>query len=98
MAIRVECDLPAYAGKVWVDFRETGWKFKDRRTILETTSDLVALNMIVGYVEAWQIPDTSFVAGGGIELLDEADDDIVGWLVRAWFEARGKRSGLPKNF
>ena len=94
--IRIECDLPRYAGKVWVGFREDGWKFKDRRAILETTSDLVALNVIVGYVEEWEV-GVPFVSGGGIDLLDEVDDELVGWLVRAWFEARGKRSVLPKN-
>jgi hypothetical protein len=99
MPIRIDCPLEGHR-ETWVEFRDSGWTFGDRRRILEAMSDAVAVSLILGYVERWSLKD----AGGAdvpikrdIEVLDGVDDEVVVWLIRAWFQAREKRSAVPKN-
>jgi hypothetical protein len=101
MAIRIKCDLEGFE-KNWIDFRETSWPFGDRRSMLEDNSDIKALTVILGYVESWSLVNVSnkavtFDPDGNIDLLNDVDDTLVGWLISAWFEARGQREDLPKK-
>jgi hypothetical protein len=98
MAIRVDCDLEGHKD-LWVEFREDRWTFGDRRKVSESFSDSLALTIILGYVEAWHLLDVNgkeveFVKE--LEGLDDMDDRVVVWIVRAWFQARNKRAEVPK--
>ena len=56
MPIRIEYDEPGYEG-VWVEFRDRGWRFKDRRRILSSFSDLETLGIVLGYITDWHMLD-----------------------------------------
>jgi hypothetical protein len=96
MAIRVECDIAGQESR-WVEFRSDRWPFKDRRRVLESFQ-VEALEVILSYITAWDLIDVDGAVVGAVSLaaLDNVDDLIVDWLVRAWFDARGRRSAIPK--
>jgi len=54
--IRIEYDKPDYEG-VWVEFRDRGWRFKDRRRILSSFNDLETLEVVLGYITGWNMLD-----------------------------------------
>jgi len=80
MAIRVNCEAEGYE-KCWIDFRDVGWRFKDRQRILRSTSDLETLEIILTYIEDWKmldvdgknIPFKKFIK---IKGKDEEDDPV----------------------
>ena len=101
MAIRIKCDLEGQEA-VWIDFRDHTWPFGDRRKMLEGGTDIESLNTILGYVEAWNYLDVAgkkitFDLEKGIDMLNNADELMVNWLISAWFEARSEREQLPKK-
>ena len=101
MAIRIECELGGFE-KNWVDFRESPWPFGDRRSMMEGQSDLISLEVILGYVEAWRMDSSkgktiAFDPEAGIEILDDMDEILVNWLIGAWFEARVQREEVSKK-
>jgi len=70
--------------------------------MLEGGTDIESLTTILGYVEAWNYLDVSgkkitFDLEKGIDMLDNADELMVNWLISAWFEARSEREQLPKK-
>ena len=93
---RITCDLPGF-DKVWVEFRQDKWTFGDRRAILEAASDPEWLGIVLPYVTVWNVTD---VDGASVEpqvsSIERVDDDVVAWLLGAWFKARSERSALPK--
>ena len=56
MSTRIECDKAGYEG-VWIDFRERGWRFSDRRKVLESVSDFDTLGIILTYIDDWYMVD-----------------------------------------
>jgi len=56
MPIRIEYEEPDYEG-VWIEFRDQGWRFKDRRLVLSSFDDLETLRIILGYITAWHMLD-----------------------------------------
>ena len=99
MAIRIDCTAPGYE-ECWIEYREESWPFKDRRRILSSVSDIETLEIILGYITAWNLKDVDgkevpFVPS--IDSLDNVDDTrLVSWIVASWFMARAERSALPK--
>lgn len=99
MPVRVDCPLEGFRD-TWVEFRDKGWTFGDRRHVIEAVTDSAAVNIILGYVERWNLKDTSGLEvpiKKDIEVLDQVDDVLVVWLIRAWFQARDQRGTVPKN-
>ncbi len=102
MAMRIDCSVDGYK-KAWIDFREDRWRFKDRREILESTSDLKTLEIILGYIEDWSMKDVNgnqvpFDKDAGVDLLDDLDDSkMIPWIIGAWFEAKVERTYVPKK-
>ena len=97
--MRVDCPLEGYKD-TWVEFRDKGWTFGDRRRVEDSMSDSMALTIILGYVEKWNLKDASgaeIPVKRDLEVLDEVDDVLVTWLIRAWFQTRIQRSATPKN-
>ena len=104
MGIRIECTAEGYT-ECWIRYREDKWIFKDRNDILNSTSDLNTMEIILSYVEAWSLVD---VDGNevklptkkkrDISLFDYLDDQlIIPWIIGSWFEARISRAALPKE-
>ena len=93
---KITCDLPGHSG-LWVEFRQDKWTFGDRRAVLEATSDVDWLGVVLPYVTSWNLVD---VDGAPVEAtlsaMDRVEDDVVAWLLTGWFRARGERSALPK--
>jgi hypothetical protein len=93
---KIACDLPGHSG-FWVEFRQDKWTFGDRRAVLEATSDAEWVGVILPYVVSWNLED---VDGAPVEptlsAMDRVEDDVVAWLLQAWFKARAERSALPK--
>lgn len=56
MPVRINYDGPDYKG-VWVEFRDKGWRFKDRRQILSSFNDLETLKIVLGYITNWHMLD-----------------------------------------
>uniref|UniRef100_A0A6M3KKR1 Uncharacterized protein n=1 Tax=viral metagenome TaxID=1070528 RepID=A0A6M3KKR1_9ZZZZ len=99
MGIRIKCDLPAFPD-TFVEFRDRPWKFGDRRRTLEAGGDAAALEIILPYVVEWNVKDCGgnpVDAKAGVDMLDDVEDGVVIWLIRAWFEARLKATQLPPN-
>jgi len=99
MGIRIECDQPAFPG-AFVEFRDRPWKFGDRRRTLEATDDALALGIILPYVTGWNIKDCdgkAVAVEDGVDALNEVEDGLVIWLIRAWFEARLRATQLAPN-
>lgn len=100
MGIKISCsEMEQFEnlGDVWVEFREDRWTFGDRRKISESFSDSVTMGIILGYVDAWNVKDINgkdieLGKERGIEVLDNVEDDIVVWLVSAWFAARARKT------
>ena len=73
-------------------------------SILNSVSDLTTLEIILSYVDAWNLLD---VNGKEVKLpekkrkvalFDYLDDQlIIPWIIGSWFEARISRSALPKE-
>ena len=113
MAVRIDCKLPNHEGE-YVEFRENPWPFKDRRAVMESSSDVAALTVILGYIVGSGLKDVNGravdlthkppetdgdgkpIARDPLAALDDLDDAVVSWLIGAWFEARNKRSEVPK--
>jgi hypothetical protein len=102
MSIRIDCPEEKYE-TVWIDFREDGWPFKDRRRILQSVSDVDTLEIILSYIEGWHMLDVygneiPWDPGRGVEILDELDDGIIiPWLIGAWFRAKSERASISKK-
>ena len=103
MGIRIECSVEGYT-ECWIDYREDKWIFKDRNEILNATSDLRTMEIILSYVEAWNLIDVNGKAvklpekKRKVSLFDYLDDQlIIPWLIGSWFEARISRATLPKE-
>jgi hypothetical protein len=101
VAIRIECELGGFE-KNWVEFRDHGWPFKDRRAMMEGQSDLVSLEVILGYITGWNMvtaqgKQVEFDAKAGVNIYDDMDDILVNWVIGAWFEARSQREELSKK-
>lgn len=100
MTIRIECP---HSEGVYIDFKSDGWTFGARRKAVEATRDVVVLEVILEFIESWNMLDVNgetveLDLDKGIELLDELDDRvIIPWIISAWFEARSQRTELPKN-
>jgi hypothetical protein len=56
MPIRIDCDRPDYKG-AWIEFRDDRWRYGDRNKILNSVSDQDTLEIILGYVTAWNLTD-----------------------------------------
>lgn len=56
MPIRIEYERPDYEG-VWVEFKDRGWRFKDRQRILSSFDDLETLKVVLGYITGWRMLD-----------------------------------------
>ena len=92
---RITCELPGH--DAWVEFRQDKWIFGDRRAVLEATSDGEWLGVVLPYVTAWNVKDVDGApVDPTISALDRVEDDLVAWLLSAWFKARSERSALPK--
>ena len=101
MAIRIKCDIEGQETS-WIDFRDHTYPFGDRRKMLEGGTDIESLTTILGYVEAWNLLDVNekkitFDLEKGIDLFNNADELVVNWFIKAWFEARSEREQLPKK-
>ena len=100
MSIRVERSEEPYKG-TWVEYRDTGWRFKDRTRMLASVNDLEVLKIILDYLTDWNLKyvdgnQVPFDRSKGPALLDELDDRyIVPWLIGSWFEARNRRIEVP---
>ena len=102
MAIRIECNEEGWE-KIWIDFRSKNWPFKDRRKMVAVLSDIVALPIILGYVEEWYMLDEKgkevpLDKDKGIEIFDELNDPvIIPWIISAFYQARSKVGEVSKN-
>lgn len=56
MPIRIESDRPGLQG-AWIDFRDDKWRFGDRNKILNSSSDLDTLTIVLDYIVAWDLKD-----------------------------------------
>ena len=93
---RITCELPGHTG-VWVEFRQDKWTFGDRRTVLEAASDTEWLGVVLPYVTSWNVTDVDgALVEQTVSAMDKVEDDLVAWLLSAWFKARSERSALPK--
>lgn len=99
MSIKIECPIEGYKD-CWIEYRSEPWPFKDRRRILETTSDIATLELMLSYMTGWSLKDVDgkpIPFGQTIETLDNADDTrLIPWIITSWFRARAERSALPK--
>ena len=100
MGVRVERSEDPYKG-TWVEYRDHGWKFKDRTRLLSSVNDLETLKIILDYIENWNLKDVDgnpvpFDRSKGEALLDNLDDRyVIPWLIGSWFEARSRRIEVP---
>ena len=85
---RATCDQDGYTG-VWVQFKTSGYPFGLRRKWDKAKTD-EALAIVLSYVEAWNLPDISgkvvTLTNGQrtIDLVDDVEDVLVLWLMRAF--------------
>ena len=87
----VACNLPDYPG-VWVRFATRGYPFSLRRTWEEASGDAAVLSIILPRITVWNVAD---VDGQTIPLpqngerptalLDNVDDAVVIWMIRAFW-------------
>ncbi|MHA2069516.1 MAG: hypothetical protein ACXABY_34570 [Candidatus Thorarchaeota archaeon] len=101
MAIRIECELGGFE-KNWIEFRDSPWPFGDRRAMMEGQSDLISLEVILGYVTDWEMRTAKgklidFDPKADLDILDAMDEILVNWIIGAWFEARQEREDLSKK-
>ena len=104
MSIRIECSVEGYT-ECWIEYREDKWIFKDRNEILNSTSDLNTMEIILSYIEAWNLTDVNgsevvlpTKKKRKVSLFDYLDDQlIIPWIIGSWFEARISRAALPKE-
>ena len=83
----------------WIEFRDSKWTFGTRMAILGAPSDLEALDLVLGFVVGWNVTDIDGAASPfdkGASALLNVDDEVVRWIIRAWFEAREERNRVPK--
>ena len=86
----VYCHLPDYPG-VWVRFATRGYPFRLRREWESASTDAALIGIILPRVTAWNMPDVDgnpipLPSGErGIEILNDADDSLVVWLLRAFW-------------
>ena len=87
---RKTCDVPGFE-HVWVRFATRGYPRKLRREWDEADADGVQ-RIVLRYIQEWNVPD---VAGAPVplpaapaehpsSLLDDVEDAVVVWLVRAF--------------
>ncbi len=85
---RVDCKEPQFPG-AWVKFKTSGYPRKLRRE-WDNANANGTLEIILRYVEAWNIP----ALGGDVvalpagerkaDLMDDVEDALVAWLIRAF--------------
>ena len=91
---RLYCTQPEYP-ETWVRFKDRGYPFKLRREIEPLTTDQQMLPVILPYVVEWNLtgldgqPVTLPAGEREAALLDNVDEIVASWLVRAFFEHRG---------
>lgn len=102
MAIRIECPHEEWK-EVWIDYRDKRWPFGDRHKVTSATNDVAALEIILGYIEAWNMIDVDGKSveldkEKGVELFYNLDDGgIIVWIISSWYEARVRRGEVSKN-
>jgi len=103
MTIRIECDLEAFEKKkVWIDFRDDRWPFKDRRQVTSLADD-ESLLVVASYIEDWSMVDVDgkavpFDSEKGLDNFLMLDDrEMIPWVFSAWFQARRTRVEVSKN-
>lgn len=83
---RKACPIVGYE-QCWVEFKTSGYPRKLRRLWDETKDADATLEIVLSYITAWSLVD---VNGAAIELgrtaavLDNAEDAVAVWLVRAF--------------
>lgn len=84
----MRCSYSGYES-LWVRFRTHGYPFSLRRR-WEEADDRATLEIVLEYVTEWNLPDVSGAPAllpDGLRsaaLLDEVEDSLVIWLVRAF--------------
>jgi hypothetical protein len=102
MAIRIECPHEEWK-EVWIDYRDDKWPFGDRHRMAQVTSDINALEIVLEYIDDWNMIDVDRKAvkldkGKGTELFFNLDDShIITWIISSWYEARVRRGEVSKN-
>jgi hypothetical protein len=102
MAIRIECPHEEWK-EVWIDYRDKRWPFGDRHKMTNVTSDVDGLEIVLGYIEAWNMIDVDGESveldkEKGMELFFNLDDShIITWIISSWYEARVRRGEVSKN-
>jgi len=85
---RKMCDVPEYPD-VWVQFKTTGYPFKLRRQWEALNSDQSILSeIILPRITEWNFVDIGGAPVGlssDLSCLDDVDDSLVAWLIRAFF-------------
>ena len=69
---------------------------------MEGQSDLISLEVILGYVTDWEMRTgkgtlVPFDPKATLDILDDMDEILVNWIIGAWFEARTEREELSKK-
>jgi hypothetical protein len=91
------CDVPTYE-HVWVDFKQNGYPRKLRREWDAADAD-ETLRIVLRYVVAWSVTDLD---GQAVEntsdgaCLDNVEDAVVAWLVRAFVKFWLAELSLPR--
>lgn len=86
-----QCDLPGFE-HVWAQFRTSGYPFRLRRE-WDAASGEQAIALVLGYIVDWNLTDVdgapvALPAGPrSLALLDNVEDALVLWLVRAFQRA-----------
>ncbi len=97
------CDTPEYPD-AWVRFRLTGYPFKLRRQMEEITNDREAMLLMLPRVADWSVRDADgrempspAECLAQPELLDNLEDPILFWLMRAFWAHRAALNLPRKN-
>ncbi len=83
---RKPCPIPGYE-QCWAEYKTSGYPRKLRRVWDDTKDADATLEIVLSYVTAWSLVDLD---GAAIELgktsaiLDNTEDAVVVWLVRAF--------------
>jgi len=87
----VTCSLPDYPG-VWVRFATRGYPFSLRRAWEEAKGDDAVLSIILPRILAWSVVDVDGLplplppdGERPTTLLDNIDDAVVIWMIRAFW-------------